>query len=229
MISEEWDTSFNNIKQSTLQRLASDHVPVSLQGGRWIKNKRYFKFENWWLTTTGFKDRVQDWWSSLSLSGKLDYILAYDNLEDRPLSEENAMNLQLEELIKREEISWRQKSRALWRIEGDKNTKFFHRISNAHKRFNNIDQLMIQGEVSEDPVRIEEAIIEFYQNLYTESAQWRPTIVCHDCPVLSNDEKEKLQRRFDEEEVPMCLNYVLLIRLLGQMGIQWASLAVVGN
>ncbi|KAG5632604.1 hypothetical protein H5410_004321 [Solanum commersonii] len=59
MISEEWDTSFNNIKQSTLQRLASDHVPVSLQGGSWIKKKRYFKSENWWLNITGFKDRVQ--------------------------------------------------------------------------------------------------------------------------------------------------------------------------
>lgn len=50
-----------------------------------------------------------------------------DNLEDRPLSEAEAeekaaLNLQLEELIKREEISRRQKSRALWLKEGDRNT-----------------------------------------------------------------------------------------------------------
>lgn len=33
LLSEEWDASFRNIKQTLLQRLESDHVPVSLQCG----------------------------------------------------------------------------------------------------------------------------------------------------------------------------------------------------
>lgn len=32
----------------------------------------------------------------------------------------------LEELLNKEEIHWRQKSKAIWVIEGDRNTKFFH-------------------------------------------------------------------------------------------------------
>ena len=56
-----------------------------------------------------------------------------------------------EELIKKEEISWRQKSRALWLKNGDKNTKFFHNVANAHRRYNNIDRLVISGEESRDP------------------------------------------------------------------------------
>lgn len=39
-----------------------------------------------------------------------------------------------DELLKEEEISLRQKSRVLWFKEGDKNTKLFHKMANAHKR-----------------------------------------------------------------------------------------------
>ncbi|KAG5590941.1 hypothetical protein H5410_041455 [Solanum commersonii] len=100
--------------------------------------------------------------------------------ENRVLTEEEitkkaAVLLEYEDLIKKEEIAWRQRSRILWLKEGDKNTKFFHKMANSHRRYNNIDQLMIQGEVTHEPAQIEGEIITYYKKLYTEPIPWRPT------------------------------------------------------
>ncbi|KAG5617891.1 hypothetical protein H5410_017715 [Solanum commersonii] len=52
------------------------HSPITLQGGSWKKSKSYFKFENWWLGTEGFIDRVRTWWNSFDYTRRPDYILA---------------------------------------------------------------------------------------------------------------------------------------------------------
>ena len=55
---------------------------------------------------------------------------------------------ELEKVTLMEEICWRQKSRVLCIREGDRSTKFFHHIANSHKRFNTIDRLMVDGELT---------------------------------------------------------------------------------
>ena len=44
----------------------------------------------------------------------------------------------IEQLASLEEISWRQKSRALYVKEGDNNTRFSHRIAKSHSNANKI-------------------------------------------------------------------------------------------
>ena len=58
--------------------------------------------------------------------------------------------MELEQTILLEEISWRQKSRALWLREGDKNTQFFQRVANSSQRVNTIGKLHVSGELMED-------------------------------------------------------------------------------
>jgi hypothetical protein len=42
-----------------------------VHGGR-----QYFKFENTWLKSEGFIDRVKQWWTSYLFQGSLSFILA---------------------------------------------------------------------------------------------------------------------------------------------------------
>ena len=54
---------------------------------------------------------------------------------------EETLQLELAEWLTRCEILWKQKSRELWLIEGDRNTKFFHLSTIIRKRHNNIDAI----------------------------------------------------------------------------------------
>lgn len=53
--------------------------------------------------------------------------------------------MEYEEHLKNKETPWRQRSRAFWLKERDRNTSYFHKVANAHKRNNNIDQFVIKG------------------------------------------------------------------------------------
>lgn len=64
---------------------------------------------------------------------------------------------------------------------------------------------MIQGVITEEPARIESEITKFYQKLYTETRNWRPTSLLANGPVLTKAEKEILQENFEEGEVLKCL------------------------
>ena len=68
----------------------------------------------------------------------------------------------LERIMLMEEISWRQKSRLLCLKEGDKNTKFFHRLANSHRRNNTIGQLLVDEEEINNQDTIKEKIVEFF-------------------------------------------------------------------
>jgi endonuclease/exonuclease/phosphatase family metal-dependent hydrolase len=100
-----------------------------------------------------------------------------------------------------EEISWRQKSRALWLQEGDKNTKFFHRLANSNRRYNSISSLSINGVVSTDSVAISECITNFYSHLFEEEEGDRPLLDGLDFAMISAEDALWLERPFDEEEV----------------------------
>lgn len=123
-----------------------------------------------------------------------------------------------EELIKKEEISWRQKSRALWLKNGDKNTKFFHNVANAHRRYNNIDQLMIHEELNQEPSRIKGETVEHYKRLYKESSKWRPEYINVQCPVLTEEDTQALQSNFEESEVLRCLKLSAINKAAGPDG-----------
>jgi hypothetical protein len=126
--------------------------------------------------------------------------------EDRPLSEEEkfkreefSRNLEWHVLL--EEVSWTQKSRALWIKEGDSNTKFFHRLANSHRRHNTIEALVVDGQLIDDRTVIQYHIVEFDKKLYSEQYQWRPRV--DNLSFLSIDKEDRIwmESEFEEDEI----------------------------
>ena len=76
LISSDWEDQYPNVVQNLLPRPLSDHHPIILETGRMTGGKRPFKFENMWLKTEGFVERIKNWWSAYTFMGSPSFILA---------------------------------------------------------------------------------------------------------------------------------------------------------
>lgn len=64
------------------------------------------------------------------------------------------------------ELFWAHKAHCSWKSQGDKCTKYFHKVVNARKNLNRNSSLLIDGYLSEDIDEIKEHIVSFYKELY---------------------------------------------------------------
>ncbi|KAL6345797.1 hypothetical protein AAG906_017549 [Vitis piasezkii] len=101
----------------------------------------------------------------------------------------------------KEEIFWRQKSRELWLKEGDNNTRFFHRMANAHSRRNWLSKLKVNGCWHSEENNLRNSVVGAFQELYQEEEGWCPSVDGISFMRLDNSEAEGLENPFLEEEV----------------------------
>ncbi|XP_042939512.1 uncharacterized protein LOC122274548 [Carya illinoinensis] len=167
LISPSWKLHDPNLSRKRLPRICSDHFPVMLdcggiQGGN-LSNILAYKLKalkknlNIWNEQI-FGDVTSQKKSLFQELQSLEGVGDENNRKDQVVSE-------LERLTLMEEISWRQKSRALWLWEGDKCTKFFHQVANAHRRFYSIESMNIDGGASSDQVVIKEHVAGHFEHL----------------------------------------------------------------
>ena len=75
---------------------------------------------------------------------------------------------ELEKLILREEIHWRQKARVKWVKEGDCNSRFFHKVANGRRNRKFIKALENErGLVLNNSESITEEILLYFEKLYS--------------------------------------------------------------
>jgi len=85
---------------------------------------------------------------------------------------------EMEELLHKEEILWRQRARALWLKEGDRNTSFFHRKASWRAKKNRISSLQDNnGRIVTDEDHMGKLTNEFFSKLYTKDDSVNPDLI----------------------------------------------------
>ena len=181
------------------------------------------------------KDLLKIW--NREVFGKVEYqkkdalrkVNYWDELEkDRGLSlEEVEARVKAKDDFKRwalmEETSWRQKSRETWLKEGDRNTSFFHRMANAHRRRNCLKSININDRKLDKEADIKEGLVNAFQNLLSDPGGWRPPPPPPPLPDLAlneigHEEVARLEEMFSEEEIRVAISGLNSEKALGPDG-----------
>lgn len=128
---------------------------------------------------------------------------------------------ELNELLTREELMWKQRSRALWLAEGDKNTSYFHKKANARWWRNNIKGLEDSNGVWQtSDEHLEQICVDFYSNLFSSQGSVEVENFLEGMEAkITQSMNEDLLADFTPEEVKVALNQIHPMKAPGPDGI----------
>ncbi|RVW15177.1 LINE-1 reverse transcriptase-like [Vitis vinifera] len=232
LVTQDWLDCFSGVLQCRLPRPVSDHFPIILKGGGEAGGRGRASFRV--ASKLKFlKDKIKSW--NMEVFGRvevnknlaLQQVEFWDRVESgRSLTErELELKTEAKEAFKNwvllEETHWRQSSRELWLREGDKNTGFFHRMANAHRRNNSMDKIKINGRWLEEEREVREGVVNAFQQLLSEDQSWKSDIEGLQLKSLNHAEAEGLEQPFTEAEIHLALMGMNGDKAQARMGSQW--------
>ncbi|RVW55159.1 LINE-1 reverse transcriptase-like [Vitis vinifera] len=208
-----WLDQFSRVLLRRLPRPTSDHYPILLEGGgvRRVASGR----PSYRLATKlkGMKHQLKTWNKEVfgrlekNKADALQQVESWDSVEEERSLTEVELNQKKEakenyaKWVSMEEVHWRQLSRELWLREGDRNTGFFHRMANAHRRINAMSKIMINGVRLTEDQDMREGIANAYQQLLSESPGWKADIGGLLLNQISPSEADGIEVPFSETEI----------------------------
>ncbi|KAL6988927.1 hypothetical protein U1Q18_052591 [Sarracenia purpurea var. burkii] len=140
------------------------------------------------------------------LREKLADIQAFTTTSDKQ-EVEDSLTYELEELLEREELLWRQRSKMEWMILGDRNTKFFHTHATQRRKTNTILGLEDDaGNWVKKHHQIEEVAVSYFKKIFQTSNphihSWWGSVIQR---KVSPEMNEWIGRRFEEKEILFAL------------------------
>jgi hypothetical protein len=143
--------------------------------------------------------------------------------EDAPTSIQAYKELEREhsDLLKKEETMWRQRSRAIWLKDGDKNTKFFHGKVGQRKRTNEIKKIKDEnGRWWHGYDNVEHVFSKYYSDMFTTS---NPSGMAQSCESnrqkLSAEQADWCGRNFSQVEVKEAIEQMHPLKAPGPDGL----------
>jgi hypothetical protein len=108
---------------------------------------------------------------------------------DTLLQEEKTASANLEDALSKQEAFWQEKARLTWHLEGDRNTKYFHRLAKIKTSTKHITSLQDGETIITDQNRISDHVVNFYKNLFCANVVLQDSVLAEDViPSLVNDD-----------------------------------------
>ena len=131
-----------------------------------------------------------------------------------------ALQLEINNMLDKENLMWQQRSRALFLKNGDRNTTYFHSKASQRFRRNRILGLKnTQNEWCTEESQIKNIVVDYYQSLFSSSSPSElDKILDKVQPSVTEPMNLTLLKDFSREEVELALNQMEPITALGPDG-----------
>ena len=118
------------------------------------------------------------------------------------------LRMEVNDLLDKETRLWLQRSRALWAVHGDKNSKFFHNKATQRHRKNKIEGIKNStGHWCSRPKDIADCLVDYFKSLFSSSSSCQPTETLSTIQnVVTVDMNSQLNADFMEWEIKLALN-----------------------
>ncbi|XP_028055237.1 uncharacterized protein LOC114259414 [Camellia sinensis] len=193
----------------------------ALDGYRWSRIDRFlldvkwlekFSFKQWGLPRNHLRVWNKDVFGNIDIQLKKaeEELHEWDlKAESSPLQEADSKRKrevmsQVWQLSRRKERLWHQKSRQMWALSRDKNTRFFHIMASRRQRKNLIDSVVVEGRRVENPEQVKLEVVRYFSQLFSENWKVRPIIKGPFAVINPADAvtlEAELENGFSEEEV----------------------------
>ena len=130
-------------------------------------------------------------------------------LNDEEMRSRDVLETEIQKIALVEEMSWRKNSKKHCLKEGSGNKKLFYMLSNSHRQVGFIGSLEVDGLMLTKESDIKDGIVAYYESLYKETEEWglsRPMVDGLEFSSLREDDREWLERVFEEDEVFSAIN-----------------------
>ena len=114
-------------------------------------------------------------------------------LSDSEVITKRALQQELWDISNAYESLLRQKSRAKWIKEGDRNTAYFHKVINFRRSSNAVHGILIDGTWVQQPDLVKNAVVNFFLERFTEQNPYRPTLDGVSFPSTEQYQREGLR------------------------------------
>uniref|UniRef100_A0A803L0F3 Reverse transcriptase zinc-binding domain-containing protein n=1 Tax=Chenopodium quinoa TaxID=63459 RepID=A0A803L0F3_CHEQI len=205
-----WRECFPGSFVSHLTKRRSNHLPIllcikeALELPKKKKKKKLYRFEE--MLSAWSRQKFGDFINELHACRSQIEKLMNEAQTEEVISQMKTIDDRIDELERREEMYWKQRSRQDWLQHGDKNTTFFHTKTKQRAERNNIKKIKDEaGNEFDDEEKITEVFVNYFEGMFTGNSHIEPD------PVIEKSIVSFLLER-QRKRLNMCWGFFLLMR-----------------